>query len=72
MGLTSAFWDGNGRTKKAVPVFGMETGNTRNHSQSLGREREIQETIPVVRDGNGNTQISFTLNGIGIRNFKVL
>ena len=42
-----------GKPKKLTPVFGTGTGNTRNHSHSLGREREIHETIPVVHDGSG-------------------
>ena len=61
-----------GKPKKLTPVFGTGTGNTRNHSHSLGREREIHEIIPVVWDGNGKTQISFPLNGTGTENFKVL
>ena len=65
------FWDGNGKTKKAFPVFGSGTGNTRNHFRSLEREPEIQETIPIVRDGNEKTKISFPLNVTGTGNFKV-
>ena len=48
-----AFWDGNGKTKKAFPVFGTGTGYKRNHSHSSGRERDNQNFIPVKRDGNG-------------------
>ena len=54
-----AFRDVNAKTKKAFPVFGTGSGNTRNHSLSLGREREIQETIPVVWDGNGKHKKPF-------------
>ena len=36
------------------------------------REREIQETIPVVWDGNVKTEISFPLNVIGTGNLKGL
>ena len=50
-----AFWDGNGKTKRAFPVFETGTGNTRSHSCSLGREWEKQEIIPIVWDGNGKT-----------------
>ena len=60
-----AFRDVNAKTKKAFPVFGTGTGNTRNHSLSLGREREIQETNPVVQDRTVKTQILFPLNGTG-------
>ena len=67
-----AFWDGNGKTGKAFPVFRMGTEYTKNHSRSLEREWEIQETIPIVRDGIGKTRISFTLNGTGTGNLKVL
>ena len=67
-----AFWDGNGKTKKAFPVLGTGTGNTRSHSRSSGREWEIQEIIPVVWEGNEKTQMSCPLNRTGTKYFKVL
>ena len=53
-----AFWDGIGKTKRAI--------------QCLGREREIQEIIPVVWDGNRKPKISLPLNKTETGNFKEL
>ena len=52
--------------------FETGTGKPKNLSWCLGRERDIQETIPVVWDGNGKTQISFPLYRMGTGNLKVL
>ena len=53
------FWDGKGKTKKAFPVFGTVTGNTGNHSRSLGRERENPNIIPVKWDEKGKFENRF-------------
>ena len=39
--------------------FGTWTGKPKKLSRCSGREREIQKTIPVVRDGNGKYKKSF-------------
>ena len=59
------FRTGTGKPKKAFLVFGTGTVKTRSQSCSLGQEREIQETIPIVWYNNGKTQISFPLNRKG-------
>ena len=52
--------------------FETVRGHPKKLSCYLEREQEIQETIPVVQDGNDKTQISFPFNGMGMGNLKVL
>ena len=47
-------------------------GNTRDHSRSSGREREIQEIVSVVWEGNRKTQILLPLSRTETGSFKVL
>ena len=58
--------------QKSFPNVRDKNGKYNNHSRSWGRERKIQETIQVVWVGNGKTQISFPLNGMGTGNLKLL
>ena len=47
-----AVWDGNRKTQKSIPLFGIEPKNSKYFSQDLGQEQKVVKVFTTFSSSN--------------------